>query len=191
MSETVRIALKSDGSVTRNGKQMDGIYKPFKIAGKRTGAYLWHARGSTEIFESEKALREYLATERAFPMLRAQESALGAMESIRDEMRALAKAKTDRARDEAMQAIREGSLCSEIRGGWHVPGNDSDAEEYTILLGTGGPAVRIYGELGQYNEPSNARLQCQDWFTPWVDVDVSSEDSETLLAYAQCYNFEE
>ena len=34
---------------------------------------------------------------------------------------------------------------------------------YELLLGTGGPATRIVGQLNEYGEPVTAELQGQDW----------------------------
>ena len=83
-------------------------------------------------------------------------------------------------------AIQEDALSVETRSEWHTPGDAENAgdAEYRVCLCTGGPAVQIIGELGAFG-PDTARLQCQDWFTPWTDVDTTSEDDEALLAYAQ------
>lgn len=94
--------------------------------------------------------------------------------------------------EEARQSIQEGPLSVEVRGGWHTPGSqdDSGAYEYVILLGTGGPAVRIYGAIGQHNEPDNAELQYQDWFTPWEPLFIeNADDRDALLTYAQQFYF--
>jgi hypothetical protein len=90
--------------------------------------------------------------------------------------------------DSARDRIQEDPLSIEIRTGWYTPGSEPEAEEFMILLCTGGPACRIIGELGRYNEPSSARIEYQDWFTPWIElVDISSEDREALLTYARCF----
>jgi hypothetical protein len=91
--------------------------------------------------------------------------------------------------DRARQTIEEDALSVEVRSGWCSPGSEMKAEEFCILLCTGGPAVRIRGELNEYGEPDRAWLECQDWFTPWTQVfDV---EQETLLAYARCFYFGE
>jgi len=89
--------------------------------------------------------------------------------------------------------IQEDPLEVSVRGGYHSPGDEEGAKatEYLILLGTGGPASRIVGDLDQYGEPENARLQVQDWFLPWTDVPTSSEEDEKLLDYASCFFFGE
>ena len=89
----------------------------------------------------------------------------------------------------AEQAIHEDALSVEIRCGWITPGETPDPEEFNILLCTGGPAVRIMGELDEYCQPKRAWLECQDWGTPWTQVFNVSQD--TLLAYASCFYFGE
>lgn len=62
--------------------------------------------------------------------------------------------------------------------------------QYFILLCTGGPAVRIIGELNEYNEPETARLQYQDWYTPWKEYPNTENMEEVLLDYANNFYFE-
>lgn len=92
--------------------------------------------------------------------------------------------------DDARRTIEEDALSVQVRSGWYSPSETPEAEEFEILLCTGGPAVRIIGELGQFNEPDRARLQCQDWFTSWADV-IDGVDDEVLLEYARCFYFGE
>ena len=88
--------------------------------------------------------------------------------------------------DGMYQRIYEDALSVQVRSDWHTPGESGDDAEYTILLCTGGPAVRIVGDLGSYGEPSSATVQYQDWFTPWVDyVDADADEESALLQYAQ------
>lgn len=93
------------------------------------------------------------------------------------------------------QEIQEGPLSVLVRDGGRAPyaggasGNEDGPEEYEILLSTGGPALRIYGKIGQYRQPKSAELQAQDWFTPWVRVPDCNE--ETLRTYAACFYFGE
>lgn len=107
-----------------------------------------------------------------------------------EELKELSDAAGDcKDRDEAEQRIQEDPLSVEVRGDWHTPGDsDSEPTEFRILLATGGPAVRIIGELNN-GEPSSARLQVQDWFTPWTDY--LEADGEVLLTYCRCFCFGE
>lgn len=89
--------------------------------------------------------------------------------------------------DDARQRIEEGPLSVEVRSGWVSPGEDMEAEEFCILLCTGGPAARIRGELDQYGQPDRAWLEYQDWGTPWTQY--FDADQETLLSYCRCFHF--
>jgi hypothetical protein len=94
--------------------------------------------------------------------------------------------------DDARQRIEEDALSLEVRSDWYTPGADEDSRkpaEFCILLSTGGPAVRIIGDLDERGEPTRARLEVQDWFKPWTEY-VHTE-SETLLAYCRCFCFGE
>jgi hypothetical protein len=104
------------------------------------------------------------------------------------------------SREDAEQRIQEDPLSLEVRSGWTSLGEPLEAEEFNILLATGGPAVRIVGELDQHGEPSRAWLEVQDWFTPWTEYrgtpskndpgaldNVPSQD--VLLTYARQFYF--
>ena len=97
----------------------------------------------------------------------------------------------DDKRDEAQTAIQEDALSCEVRGGWVEPGSTEQmhAEEFRLLLATGGPAVRIIGSLDQYGQPDGARLETQDWGTPWTEY--TQADELVLLKYAGCFYFGE
>ena len=91
--------------------------------------------------------------------------------------------------DAIRNEIHEGPLSVMVRDGWHSPGLpcEDGAEEYEILLSTGGPALRIYGHLGNHFEPASAELQWQDWFKPWTRCTFG--DEAVLLAYARQFYF--
>lgn len=93
--------------------------------------------------------------------------------------------------DGARSAIDERPLSVEVRSGWYAPGNQKDAtpEEYCILLGTGGPASRVIGELSEYGEAQTAGYEYQDWFQPWTAARLTVEEEETLLKWAQQFYF--
>jgi hypothetical protein len=92
--------------------------------------------------------------------------------------------------DAARRQIDESPLSLQVRSGWHSPGETGEAEEYEILLGTGGPAHRIIGTLDR-GQPDTARFEYQDWFKPWTAAETSSEQDETLLSFAQTFYFGE
>lgn len=66
-------------------------------------------------------------------------------------------------------AMREAPLSVDIREGWKSPGDGASAEptEFQILLSTGGPGLRVTGELIN-GEPYRCWLEHQDWGTPWT-----------------------
>lgn len=103
-------------------------------------------------------------------------------------------------REEAETAIQEDPLSVEIRSGWTAPGTDMEPEEFMILLCTGGPAVRLIGELDQYKQADNVRVEYQDWGTPWTrlaafldrkESGVTLDDMKKVLIYAQKFYFGE
>ncbi len=97
--------------------------------------------------------------------------------------------------EERERIMSEDALEVTVRSDWYpAGGTQSDAQpiEYRILLGTGGPATRIVGELGEYGQPTNARFEYQDWFKPWTAAnDLTNEEEKTLLEYAQQFYFGE
>jgi hypothetical protein len=91
------------------------------------------------------------------------------------------------SREEAEQRIQEDPLSLEFRSGWTSSRDEMQPEEFCLLLETGGPAIRIIGEIDEHGEPSNPRLQAQDWFTQWTDY--RDQDDDTLLTYCRCFYF--
>ena len=76
--------------------------------------------------------------------------------------------------DSARRAILEDALSVQVRSDWYVPGSDpGKPDEFEILLCTGGPAVRLFGTLGNDGQPETVRLQVQDWFEPWTSFDTA------------------
>jgi len=84
--------------------------------------------------------------------------------------------------DDAQQRIYDDPLEVQVRSDWTNPGEDLTPSEFCILLCTGGPAVRIVGELSERGEPCRAWLEYQDWGTPWTHF--VGADSDTLVRYA-------
>ena len=69
--------------------------------------------------------------------------------------------------------------------------NTGEATGYSILLCTGGPAVRIIGDLGGYDEPENAEIQGQDWGTPWEYLRMTEEEETALNWFVNLFHFGE
>ena len=94
-------------------------------------------------------------------------------------------------KDDARQQIQEDPLSIEVRSGWQQPGSDLQPEEYMILLCTGGPAVRITGQLNEFSEPDSAVIEYQDWFIVWEEYFTSREEEDKMIAYAREFYFGE
>ncbi|MBF6571694.1 MAG: hypothetical protein IVW54_22875 [Candidatus Binataceae bacterium] len=94
--------------------------------------------------------------------------------------------------DAARERILESALDAQIRSGRYTPGDTPEPEEFAILLTTGGPALRIRGELGEHNEPERAWLEYQDWGTPWTEFHGEGAASQDdLLAFCSVFYFGE
>lgn len=91
----------------------------------------------------------------------------------------------------ASAAITEDALSVEVRGGWRSRGEEAADEEFSILLCTGGPAVRIRGELDEHGQPDRAWVECQDWGTGWEYVTLGGGSQKVLLTYASQFYFGE
>ena len=81
--------------------------------------------------------------------------------------------------DEARERINEDPLSIEVRSEWTTLGESLTPGEFCILLCTGGPAVRIVGDLDR-GEPSRPRLEYQDWGTPWTEYFPPSEGRHAM-----------
>lgn len=85
--------------------------------------------------------------------------------------------------EEVMDYIQEMPLSVLVRSDWQIPGSSLEASEYEILLSTGGPAGRITGDLDQAT-PMSARLEYQDWWTPWTEY-LQPGIGSALVTFAQ------
>ena len=123
----------------------------------------------------------------------ARESALATFECI-DELFAKVDEHDDdqEAQDAVYEELREMPLSLLVRGDWVEPGQESKPTEFELLMGTGGPAVRIRGDLNEYGEPTRAYIQAQDWATPWFDVfPVRMGFGAVLLRFAGLFYYGE
>lgn len=95
-------------------------------------------------------------------------------------------------RDDAQQTIHDDPLSVQVRSDWYTPGSEPEAPaEFEILLCTGGPAVRIRGELSEHCEPTRCWMEYQDWGTPWTQYFVRGDDMDAMLTYCQQFYFGE
>jgi hypothetical protein len=90
--------------------------------------------------------------------------------------------------DTVIQAINKTPRSVEVRGGWRPVGADEPDQpsDYRILLCTGGTAVRIVGWLDGYGNPEAARLEYQDWGTPWIEY---KDHEYKLLDFARQFYY--
>ncbi len=113
---------------------------------------------------------------------RAKNQAQAQFEGIKELMTALYEANETKDQtqiDEALEEIYSNALSTGV------------IRQYEILLCTGGPAVRIIGELDEYLEPETAVLQYQDWGTFWQDYSLSLSQQELLLDFAHHHYFQD
>jgi hypothetical protein len=90
--------------------------------------------------------------------------------------------------DDAADHLREDALEVLVRTDWHYYGSTDiqTPTEFCILLCTGGPAVRIIGELDEDGSPMRAWLEYQDWGTPWTHLYIEGSNA-ILCRYASYY----
>ena len=86
--------------------------------------------------------------------------------------------------DEALSNIEDDPISVQVRSGWANLGEELEPEEFEILLCTGGPAVRIIGELSS-GEAKRAWMEYQDWGIPWTQyVNLTEEEQYAIKRYA-------
>ena len=93
--------------------------------------------------------------------------------------------------EEIKENILNSALSVEFRSGWTSNPNELEIEEFKILLTWGGPALRVIGELNQYKEPENIKMQFQDWGTCWTDFEITENQQEALNWFCNCFYFGE
>jgi hypothetical protein len=81
--------------------------------------------------------------------------------------------------DHIVDQVMEFPLSVTVRSGWVVSMDQAEPEEFNILLCTGGPAVRLYGEL----PVDRVEIQYQDWFTPWETYHDTTEEEDAALQW--------
>lgn len=111
------------------------------------------------------------------------------LESIIEMVDRVKRARNYDKREEAIDLIMNDPLEIATRSGWVSTTDDMHPEEYMILLCTGGPAVKIVGDINDYGEPETAHLFHQDWGTPWIEYRVDREQEDYLMEYARNFYF--
>lgn len=91
--------------------------------------------------------------------------------------------------EDARQRIEEDALSVEVRSGWVSPGDYMAAEEYRIVLCTGGPHVELVGDIGMNGYAESVRVLFQDWFQGRQELILDPSEREAVLEYAACFYF--
>ena len=92
----------------------------------------------------------------------------------------------------AREEITQSALSVLVRDGWRFPGDTSEgAEEYEILLSTGGPALRIWGALIYGEADPSPRLEWQDWGAPWTAFRLTGDQVHDVWIFARCFYLSE
>ena len=122
----------------------------------------------------------------------ALENAKGHIESMVDDFKKdqqLQESNDYDQQDELRESVLNSALSVEFRSGWYSsPEDETKAEEFKILLSTGGPALRIIGKLDDYG-PIEPKLQHQDWGTPWTDFEITEDQQKALNWFCNCFYF--
>lgn len=138
-------------------------------------------------------LRERVAdeAENLSDFRKAEAVSLALSEEEAEELAALEEAANGCADyDEARQAIDEDALSVEIRSDWVTPGEEMKADNFRIVLCTGGPHVELQGDFDQYGQPDRVYMKYSDWGESG-EYHGENFDHDALLAYAQCFYFGE
>ena len=91
--------------------------------------------------------------------------------------------------EEIKESILNSALSVEFRSGWSTNFDQLEIEEFKILLTWGGPALRVIGDLDQYKQAENIKLQFQDWGTYWTDYELTEKEEESLNWFCNCFYF--
>lgn len=142
-----------------------------------------------------------MTTETEDKLAHAKSNARGWLQSIREMVQTWERANNGHAgrdepdEDDALEAIHQSVLSVEVRDGWYSPGARDKADapaEFCILLSTGGPALRLIGDLDTYGEPEEVRLEMQDWGIAWTEFrDFDHDDYLAMMTFCRRFYFGE
>jgi hypothetical protein len=92
--------------------------------------------------------------------------------------------------DDLRDRAQEWPLSVLVRSDRYAPGKpDTSPTEFELWMCTGGPAVRMRGDLSEYGEPTRAYVQHQDWGTGWRDYVGDEFDSGNVLRFASMFYY--
>src|SRR5690606_7852613 len=84
------------------------------------------------------------------------------------------------SREDVEQAIQEYPLSVEVRSGWASSYQSFKAEEFRIVLCTGGPHVEILGDIGLHGEPRDVKVFYNGWHYTLTD-----EEREAVTKFCE------
>jgi hypothetical protein len=94
------------------------------------------------------------------------------------------------AEKEARNIIEQGPFSVTVRSDWYIPGTEEGKPaQYCILLGTGGPASRIIGDLAEHGVPESAHFEWQTLWDHWTRAQLTGEEEDSILQWAQQFYF--
>jgi len=84
----------------------------------------------------------------------------------------------------------EDALSVEVRSGWQSVGETLTADEFRIVLCTGGPHVEIQGEFNCHGEPGRYRVMYSDWFQGMACYRCETEEEDDAVEkFLSCFYF--
>lgn len=92
--------------------------------------------------------------------------------------------------EEAVDAIHSDTLSVEVRSGWGSA-DSWQAEEFRIVLSTGGPHIELRGELDNNSEPREVGVFYSDGWAEGGELLLTSEEKEIVLTYCKQFYFGE
>ena len=100
---------------------------------------------------------------------------------------------TETQMDDLRAEIYGSVLSIRVRTDWHTLGDPEDYRpiEFELLLCTGGPAVKICGDLDQNYRPSDPEVWYQDWYTLWeLYTGITPIEQQSLKLFCEEFCFE-
>ena len=85
--------------------------------------------------------------------------------------------------DDIQERAMESVLSVDMRSGWTACGNAMEAEEFRIVLCTGGPEVVILGQINQHDEPTDPVINHRDWGTTYQGYYSDADDADDALEW--------
>ena len=83
--------------------------------------------------------------------------------------------------DDIQERAMESVLSVDVRSSWTAWGSEMEAEEFQIVLCTGGPEVVIHGRINQHDEPTDPVVNHRDWGTTYQAYYSDADDADDAL----------